>query len=114
MLIRMLTYLRSILYSHMRLKYLIFMTLTFISAIPVIMLSYWVQETAFQKELAAVEDKHLVIARNLSRTFERYVIDTKAVFKHVGALVVDGRDWQESTALLETVGISCLWRVNRD
>lgn len=114
MLIRMLTYLRSILYSHMRLKYLIFMTLTFISAIPVIMLSYWVQETAFQKELAAVEDKHLVIARNLSRTFERYVIDTKAVFKHVGALVVDGRDWQESTALLETVGISCLCRVNRD
>ena len=106
MFVRFLTYLRAIFYSNIPLKYLIFPVFTLISAIPVIMLSYWVQETAYQKELVAVQDKHLVIARNLSRTFERYVLDTKAVFKHVSTLIADGKNWQQSETLLNTMGIT--------
>jgi diguanylate cyclase (GGDEF)-like protein/PAS domain S-box-containing protein len=114
MFVRVLSIFRTMFYSNIRLKHLIFLTLTFISAVPVMMLSYWVQETAFQKELAAVEEKHLIIAKNLSRTFERYAVDTKAVFKHVGALMVDGQDWQQSKMLLNTMGITSLCWVNNN
>jgi len=112
MFVRILTFLRLECYSGIRLQYLIFLIFTLISAIPVLLLSYWVQETAYQKELSAVEDKHLVIARNLSRTFERYIIDTKSVFKHVGTLTINGTDWHESRNLLNAMGISNLCLVN--
>ena len=112
MFVRFLTYLRTMFYSNLPLKYLIFLTFTLISAIPVIMLSYWVQQTAYQKELVAVQDKHLVIAANLSRTFERYVLDTKAVFKHVGAITTDGQDWHQSENLLNTMGITSVCRLD--
>jgi diguanylate cyclase (GGDEF)-like protein/PAS domain S-box-containing protein len=112
MFVRALNIFRAMFYSNIRLKHLIFLTLTFISAVPVMMLSYWVQETAFQKELAAVEEKHLIIAKNLSRTFERYALDTKAVFKHVGTLMVDGQDWHQSKKLLNTMGITSLCWAN--
>jgi hypothetical protein len=76
------------------------------------MLSYWVQETALQKELVVVEDKHLVIARNLSRTFERYARDTKAAFKHVGEPIVR-QNLHESEMLLNTMGITGVCRVKK-
>jgi diguanylate cyclase (GGDEF)-like protein/PAS domain S-box-containing protein len=114
MFLQILNNFRAIFHSNFRLKYLNFLALTLISTIPVIMLGYWVQETALQKELTAVEDKHLIIAKNLSRTFERYAQDTKAVFRHVGLLIANGQDLHQSQMLLDTMGITGICRVNKN
>ena len=65
------------------LQFFLFISFTFISALPVFLLAMWVQRTATTKELAAVREKHLVIARNLSAAFARYVRDTETTFRHM-------------------------------
>ena len=98
--------------SNIRLKLLIFLTLTLISSIPVIQLAYWVQRSAVQREVDAVEEKHLLIAGNISRAFERYAKDTKAVFAHISANfgVID--NLRNVDKLLNSMGISDLCTVD--
>ncbi len=52
-----------------------------VAVVPVFFLGAWVQHTAFQKELSAVQEKHLLLARNLTTGLERYARDTKATFR---------------------------------
>jgi diguanylate cyclase (GGDEF)-like protein/PAS domain S-box-containing protein len=76
---------RPVFTYNFRFKVLIFIAVTLISSMPVALLAYWVQSSAMDKEVSGVEEKHLIIAGDLSRAFERYIIDTKAIFAHVSA-----------------------------
>ncbi len=98
----------------MRLRFLIFLVLTLISSIPVILLGYWVQQTAIEAEVASVEEKHLIIAKNLSNAFDRYARDTKAVFDHVSLNYDNIRMMKEVQSLLKSFGISELCIVHND
>jgi len=51
-----------------------------IAIMPVLFLGGWVQVTTLQKEIDSVSEKHLLIARNITAAFERYVNDTQAAF----------------------------------
>ena len=46
-----------------------------------LLLGLWVQQSAFQKEIDAVTEKHLLIAGNLSGALSRYVADVKEGFR---------------------------------
>ena len=98
----------STLATHYRfkLKVLIFIIFTFISAIPVALLSYWVQKTALEQEIAAVEEKHLIIAQNLSRAFERYASDTKSIFSYISSNYDSVKHHYNLDSLLMSMGIS--------
>ena len=73
---------------HRRLSFqgVLFLCFTAISVVPVVLLGLWVKDTALQKEIAAVEEKHLLLARNLGAALDRYARDTESVFR----LAVDG------------------------
>ncbi len=96
----------------MRLRLLIFLILTLISAIPVILLGYWVQQTAVEKEVSAVEEKHLIIAQNLSNAFDRYANDTKAVFAYVSHNFDMINKLENVDILLNSMGITELCAVD--
>lgn len=63
-----------------RLRTLLFVAFTLIATIPVGLLAAWQQQSAYEKELAEVSERHLLIARNLSHALDRYSEDVEAVF----------------------------------
>lgn len=64
-----------------RLRTVLFIGFTLIAIIPVGLLAAWQQQSAFQKELAEVSERHLLIARNLSQALDRYSHDAEAAFE---------------------------------
>jgi len=61
-------------------RFLVFIALAAVSSMPIVGLTFWVQKTAVDKEVAAVAEKHLIVAGNLSMALSRYVQDIQAVF----------------------------------
>ncbi len=106
------SFFHSLSITNMRLRLLIFLILTLISAIPVILLGYWVQQTAVEKEVSAVEEKHLIIAQNLSNAFDRYANDTKAVFAYVSHNFDMISKLENVDILLNSMGITELCAVD--
>lgn len=64
-----------------KLRYLLTAAFILVSLVPVFFLGAWVQKTALENEVAAVAEKHLLIARNLTAALERYAADSIAAFK---------------------------------
>ncbi|WP_165840129.1 sensor domain-containing diguanylate cyclase [Motiliproteus coralliicola] len=48
---------------------------------PVLFLTYWVQNSALEKEVNAVNEKHLLLAQNLTGALSRYVTDVSESFR---------------------------------
>ena len=92
--------------NRLKLRVLLFVAFTLVSAVPVLMLAVWVQHSAYEKEIAAVREKHLIIARNLSAAISRYVQDVKSGFEHLVSLAdrhIDMFDREGYHQLLETL-----------
>ncbi len=67
--------------SRIKLRYFLFITFTLISSVPVMILGAWVQQEALHKEIEAVKEKHLLVARNLTGDLTRYIIDVESSFR---------------------------------
>ncbi len=63
---------------------------TVIATVPVGILGAWVQRTSLDKELAAVHEKHLLLAINTTAALERYAKDTVGVFDLAATLAQEG------------------------
>jgi signal transduction histidine kinase len=66
---------------HPSLRTLLFMAFTLVAAVPVLMLAFWEQRTALDHEIATVNEKHLLLAKHIAGTFERYSSDVEMAFK---------------------------------
>ena len=51
-----------------------------VALVPVLFLAIWVQRTALQSELDSVQERHLLVARNLTLALERYTRDVRSGF----------------------------------
>ena len=67
-------------FSLMGVRSLLFVTFFLVATIPIAILSLWVERTAVEKEISAVNEKHLIVAQNLSGALSRYVTDITLVF----------------------------------
>ncbi|HTZ34560.1 MAG TPA: sensor histidine kinase [Stellaceae bacterium] len=61
--------------------HVLFIAFTLIAAVPVFTLASWVENHAVRQEIDSATDKHLLVARNLTAAFSRYVFDLKAGFR---------------------------------
>jgi len=61
--------------------WVLFLTLLLASVPPLVGLYKWMEGSAIQKEIAYVDENHLIIARNLAAAMERYVNDVASVFE---------------------------------
>ena len=73
-----------------RLKQLLFITFTLIASLPVLILAGWVEESALNKEVSSVEEKHLLVAQNLTGDLERYVVDLESSLALVSSNMLKG------------------------
>ena len=65
------------------LRHMLPVAFTVIAVIPVLFLGAWVEQTAMKKELAAVSEKHLLLAGNITAALDRYANDVKATFGYL-------------------------------
>ena len=77
--------------TRIRLHHILFLGFTLISAVPVVFLATWVEQSALEKEVNAVAEKHLLVARNLTHALERYVTDVEAAFRMTISHLEGGR-----------------------
>jgi signal transduction histidine kinase/ActR/RegA family two-component response regulator len=63
-----------------RLHHLLFLAFTLIAAVPIAALALWEQSVTYDHEVAAVRERHLLVARNLTMGLSRYVEDVKGAF----------------------------------
>lgn len=59
----------------------LFLAFLLIAIIPVGLLAFWTQRSAYQKELDEVSERHLLLAENLAHALNRYARDVEAVFE---------------------------------
>jgi signal transduction histidine kinase/CheY-like chemotaxis protein/HPt (histidine-containing phosphotransfer) domain-containing protein len=65
----------------MRLRNLLFLTLSGVAVLPVLALAGWVYVRAHDREIQIVDDTHLLLARNLGAALERYSRDVMSAFE---------------------------------
>jgi len=92
--------------GRIKLHHILFLGFTLISAIPVIFLATWVQQSALNKEIAAVREKHLLLARNLTGGLSRYVSDVENAFKLASDNLGAGRKVEGLREMLQSMGIN--------
>ena len=97
-----------------RLHVILFVALLVISLVPVLLLGAWVERSALQKEIAAVTEKHLLIASNLARTLSRYVGDVRDGFQTAIEMALTGETTPSMSRFLLSLGFSHVCIVDRD
>ena len=68
-----------------------------IATVPVLMLGFWIENTAMKKEFDAVSESHLLLARNIATVVDDYASDAKATF----AFFIDAQNGPVSAVALE-------------
>lgn len=84
-----------------------------VSVVPIVLFSYWAVQHALEKEYRAVNEKHLLLAKNLSAALERYSVDVLSVFESIS----DEFDSNELSAqqinLLQQLNLHALARYSK-
>jgi signal transduction histidine kinase len=68
--------------------------------LPITMFLAWPYSRALNKEIDLVNERHLILARSISVTLERYSGDTKSTFDHFSEALIAGRAAAGAQALL--------------
>ena len=72
-------------------------------AVPMVLFWYWPYSRALENELDVVQDRHLLIARNLGSALQRYYRDANATFDFAADALLAGSAMPRSRQLLENL-----------
>jgi signal transduction histidine kinase len=95
-------------------QHVLFVAFTLVAAVPVFTLAWWVERRAVEQEIDAATDKHLLVARNLTAAFSRYVYDVKAGFRLAISTFYSGEQGEGLTDLLRSLEFRHICIVNGD
>ena len=71
------------------LRVVLFFAFSLMSVIPVLLLGWWAVDSARESEYAAVEDKHLLVAKNITLALSRYAQDTVSILEHFSTMKME-------------------------
>ncbi|MEM7045382.1 MAG: ATP-binding protein [Pseudomonadota bacterium] len=99
--------------DRIRLQWILFLAMVLISALPVAALTLWVERSAVHKEIEAVTEKHLIIAKNLTAALSRYVNDVRSSFQYASQAIASGEaDAARIAQLLQSLHVSSFWLID--
>ena len=78
------------------------------------MLEAWVQQSAYQREVQTVREKHLLIAHNLSGVLDRYITDVEEGFRAAVASADENGAHPAMTRLLRSLSFHHVCILNSD
>jgi diguanylate cyclase (GGDEF)-like protein len=97
-----------------RLHAILFLSFTLISSVPVLMLDSWVQQSALNKEIDAVKEKHLLVAHNLTGDLSGYATNVKSAFRLIALNLAQGKSIDGFPELLQTLNFHYISVINAD
>jgi len=98
----------------MRLRYLFILTFCLVTLVPMVLFWAWPYSKALESELDDVKERHLVIAKNLSGTFERYYQDVTGLFSVLDMYFEDEKHNLEIESLFTSYGFKSIMLVSKD
>ena len=93
-------------------QHVLFVAFTVVAAVPVLTLASWVEHRALQQQIETATDEHLLIARNLTAAFSRYVYDVKAGFRLAVSTFYSGEQAEGLSDLLKSLEFRHICIVN--
>ncbi len=96
------------------LKHILFITFIIIASLPVLILAGWVEQSALDKEISSVEEKHLLVAKNLTGDLERYIIDVESSFSLISSNLIDGNSFKKLPEHLDSLFLRCIVIADND
>ena len=97
-----------------RLRLFLAAAFVFIATVPLLILGYWVEQTALDKEIAAASEKHLLLAKNVTAALDRYALDTEAAFDFFSQSLISAQDLSASVELGKRLGFRHVHIVEED
>ena len=99
--------------NQIRLRLVLFCGFFLVSLIPVAILDFWVQRSALNNEYNAVEEKHLLVAQNLTNALSRYSVDVAAAFSTLAKnpTISTSKQIEE---ILSTLHFKSIYRINKN
>ncbi|MGB0663315.1 MAG: putative bifunctional diguanylate cyclase/phosphodiesterase [Pontibacterium sp.] len=99
-----------------RLRTLLFVCFGVVALIPVFVLGVWVSDWAVKKEYTAVQEKHLLVAKNLTSALSRYAADVEEVLRLAHRQMHSGQSHssQDLDPLLEALHFSRIYQIDQD
>ncbi len=82
-----------------RLRYTLTAMFTLIAIIPVLFIGIWVERSSYLREISSVEEKHLLLAKNITNALELYTHDAAALFSFLSESA-ERDSWPEGAAAL--------------
>ncbi|NQZ31417.1 MAG: diguanylate cyclase [Oceanospirillaceae bacterium] len=86
----------------MKLRHFLVISFCLIVIIPMTLFWMWPYSKALESEIEGVEERHLVIAKNLSATFERYYQDVTGIFSIIDSQFENQVKSKQFKAVLES------------
>ncbi len=81
------------------LRVLLSFALILLTAFPVVMLGLWAQKTTLEREYSRVQDRHLLLAKNITLALNRYAVDIKSAFRLLSS-IDDNQEIQQNVITL--------------
>ncbi len=75
-----------------RLRIVFFLAFSITAIVPVLMLGWWVIDSARSNEYMAVKEKHLLVAKNITLALSRYSHDVKSVLELAASTTFDANN----------------------
>ncbi|MBT3305019.1 MAG: PAS domain S-box protein [Alphaproteobacteria bacterium] len=63
-----------------RLRILLTAAFIFIATVPLLVFGFWVEQTAFDREVSTASENHLLVAKNVTAALDRYALDAQLAF----------------------------------
>ncbi|MDH5518210.1 MAG: diguanylate cyclase [Gammaproteobacteria bacterium] len=99
--------------NYIHLHHVLFVALTLISIVPVMILSGWVQSSMIENEEFSIEEKHLLLAQNITTSLEQYAKDIRATIDVVDQHVEQKRPVKLLASLFSSLHIDFVWIMDR-
>jgi hypothetical protein len=96
-----------------RIQWVIFLGMIFASIVPIIALYMLTERNLLQQEIASVDENHLIIARNLEASIDRYTNDVASVLVLVSSDLNGFKD-QETKDILDDFDIQTVALFNAE
>jgi len=97
----------------MKIRSFLIVLFTIATLIPTLIFSAWSYHIGVKREFTEVEDRHLLIAQNLSFALERYQQDVVAAFESVSATLTQGASTDAMKRLLRQLNMLCILNVDK-
>ncbi len=97
-----------------RLRHLLAAAFILVATLPLLILGTWVTETALEKELSGVSEKHLLLARNITLALDRYALDAEASFAFFSKSLTAGNASQAEIELAKQMGFRHVCIIGND